>query len=128
MNQIMTPFTVKYHGRRADDHVLDAIELGHSLQGTARIYNSIAHYVAYGEVLKPRQKQLVRCYAKIPREGSYEAILVMASVATEYEMFNKVYQYATDWLVAKIGKHVKDALTGNADTEKLIAVIQQPTG
>jgi len=39
MNQIMTPFTVKYQGHETEHHIIDAIQFGESLQGTARIYN-----------------------------------------------------------------------------------------
>lgn len=81
--------------------------------------------MSFGEVLKPRQKQNIKCYASIPKEGSYEAILIMAAVYNDYPIFHELYKNAMDWIIAKIGGYLKDTLAGRGDVEKLVEVIHE---
>lgn len=125
MNEIMTPFSVKYHGYDADRNSLDAFQLGTSLHGAAKLYSIISHYVIYGEILKARQKHEFRCLSSAPQKGSYEYFLLIATAANEYQMFNDIYKKAMDWLVATIAAFIKDSLAGRGSVGNLVRTIDK---
>ncbi|HUF45807.1 MAG TPA: hypothetical protein VMN43_10720, partial [Aestuariivirgaceae bacterium] len=62
----------------AAEHRVDAALLGQSLQGTARLYNSVAHFWFYGDVPK-RLVPTIRIAAGPPQRGSlmYFIYLIM---------------------------------------------------
>ena len=52
MPDLASPFSISYAGGEAREHRIGAAFLGHSLQGTARVYNSVARYWFCGGVAK----------------------------------------------------------------------------
>lgn len=73
------PFELSYEGRDADRHTADAIYIGQSLQGTARLYNSVIGWHLTGQVLTP-SLQDVRVQVGPAREGSLFYLLYMMMV------------------------------------------------
>ena len=47
---IARPVTLTFNGGDADNHYVDAAYLGQSLHGTAKLYNSVAHYWYQGQI------------------------------------------------------------------------------
>lgn len=126
MKDIANPLSMKYVGNETDSNVIDAIQFGESIGGAGRVYTSVAHFCTFGEVLKPRQQTELRCYASVPKEGCYEAILVVATAANQYQLFSDLYKPAMGWLMAKITKHIKDSLIGRGnDMELAKEIIEQ---
>lgn len=123
----MTPVTsrlsLRYQGNDADLHLVDTSQLSRSMAGFSRLYSRVAHYCIYGEALKSRQHSRIRCYSAPAKEGSHEAVIVLAALANEYQLFASVYQDAIDWLVGTILGHIKDVLTGRGNMDKLVETI-----
>lgn len=123
MTPISGEMVMRYQGNDADYQVIDATQFSKSVGGFSRLYSHVAHYCVYGSPLKSRQVAQIRCYSAPSREGSYESIFILAPLANEYQMFADVYRDAIDWLIAVVMGHIKDALTGRGNVEKLIDVI-----
>lgn len=119
MKEIANPLSIRYVGNETDNNVIDAIQFGESIAGAGKIYTSVAHFCTFGEVLKPRQTTELRCYASVPKEGCYEAILIVATAANQYQLFSDIYKPSMDWLIAKTIKFIKDDLTGRSDVMEL---------
>lgn len=115
----MEGFLLKYEGGDTDHHIIDAIQYSDSLKGSGRLYVSVAHFCTYGEVLKPRQRSDIRCYASEGKSGCYETAVIIASQIVQLPLFSEVYKPYLDWLIGKITEYIKDRLTGRGSMEKL---------
>jgi len=80
-NSLIAPLTVSFDGGDANQHLVDVGLLGQSLQGTARIYNSVAHFWFHGVVPNRLVAPHMRFLAGPPGEGSltYVVWLMMNS-------------------------------------------------
>lgn len=125
MKDIVNPLSMKYIGNETDTNVIDAIQFGESIGGAGRIYTSVAHFCTFGEILQPRASSELRCYASVPKEGCYEAILIVATAANQYQLFSDMYKPAMDWLMAKITEYIKDKLIGRGDAVELAKIIAE---
>ena len=104
MQQITAPFSLRYEGNDADEHTMDALQFGRSLAGAARIYNVTAHYCLFGEVPRGNYKKELTSYVSVPKEGSYEACVVITTLTQQNLMYTELGKAAlTQVLFAVIG-------------------------
>lgn len=120
MQNVIDPFSLKYKGNDADFHVVDALVLGDSIQGAAKLYNSVAHYCFFGGVPKGNYRKHFKCYAQTPKEGSFEFVLYLATIAQEYDIHGEIYKESFSWLFAKIANSLTGLWT-NRSTESAMA-------
>lgn len=122
---IVLPFAVTYEGNDADQHIISAQQLGESIIGASRLYNAVAHYCAFGFVPKGNYKNEFYCYAKVPKEGSYEYMLYVAAIAQEYNLHGEIYNAAISWLFARVVDSVKGIWTRKGDTVQVVEILSQ---
>jgi hypothetical protein len=72
--KLFRPIPVKYTGLYSDDHLIDLEEFGTSLQGLARLSNSVVDFYLHGRITKDSRLYQVRLFAARPEPGC--AILV----------------------------------------------------
>lgn len=118
---VILPFTVKYEGKDADQHIIKADMLGHSIVGASKLYNSIAHYCAFGYVPpKGNYKKEFACYANIPRSGGYDIPLFIAQLSNEYNLHSAIYKDAIGLLFPRIIWAVKQIWTRKGKTTQVV--------
>lgn len=117
---------LKFEGLHADQHLLDAVEYSKAIDGTSRLYNLVAHYCMYGNILQPRAKTEFKCYSLPASQGSYESLLVILPVvAHDILALSEVYKNSFDWLVSRIIGFIKDKLTGQGSMSELVHVLER---
>lgn len=121
MNKVISQFAITYDGNDADNHIINAAALGESIIGASKFYNSVAHYCSFGFVPHRNYKRQFECYASVPRDGSYEYLLFIAS--QEYGLHAEIYKPALDYLFSKVVKSIKDLWTGKGKTEKIVETL-----
>ena len=61
---------VEYKGLYADEHLIDLQEFGVSLQGLAKVTNSVVDFYLHGRIVKDSRLYQVRLFASPPASGS----------------------------------------------------------
>jgi hypothetical protein len=125
MIEIVSPFIVSYQGNDTEERVIDALALGESLGGAARLYTAAAHYCAFGEVPRGNYKKEFRCYARIPRDGSYEIPVYIAAIAQAYALHGPLYSEGLKIILSMVLKAIKDQWTKKNSTEKIVEILAQ---
>ena len=123
MAEIIQPFALTYAGYDADRNELLAQSVGTSLVGGAKLYNAVAHYCAFGIVPQGNYSKKFQCYARVPREGSYEYILVIAAIAQEYNLHGAVWQEAMGYVFSRIIDTIKGIWTKPGETESIVKLL-----
>lgn len=79
IDSLIEPIGIAYEGLFADDHVVDALQLGQSIAGTAKLYNNVTNVLFHG-FGTASNKNYVRVYAGPPQIGSlsYSLYLLMS--------------------------------------------------
>lgn len=141
MQEIILPFSIRYDGKDADDHVIDALQFGQSLTGAARLYKATAHYCAFGKVPNGNYKKQFNCYVTAQNKGCYEAYIVVAALAQQnhllgelskdalsYVFFQTIAALKKLWVTKQpdsVVKELAEALTDiakeNAEVSKVLA-------
>lgn len=120
MPEVIQPFALTYIGNDADRHELNAQSLGISLIGAAKLYNAVAHYCAFGYVPHGNYKKEFQCYAKIPKDGSYEYFLYIAAIAQEYNLYGEFSKEAMGFVFANVIDALKGHWTKPGETGKVV--------
>lgn len=66
---LFRPIPVKYTGLYSDDHLIDLQEFGVSLQGLAKLSNSVVDFYLHGRITKDSRLYQVRLFAAPPEPG-----------------------------------------------------------
>lgn len=120
MQEAIPQFILKYEGRDADEHVLDAEDYGRSLIGAAKVYNVVAHYCVTGYVPKSNYRKQIVCYAKAPKEGSFEDIFFFVVASDQYGLFSDIVKESLGYLLFKIAGSAKRIWTGSSTTDETV--------
>ncbi len=124
MADIIPPFLVRYSGKGADDHILEAQEYGESIVGASKLYNSVVHYVMFGDILHPRTKKQLLCFAKPSEPGSVDQWLFVASaVAGNYGIDAAIYQEVLQWSFCRVMNAIKETWVQPSSAEKTIGTL-----
>lgn len=73
------PYRLEYQGYDADRHTAEAIYIGQSIQGTARVYNALVNWHFTGRPVHPLA-QGIKVHVGPPRDGSLLYILYLMMV------------------------------------------------
>jgi hypothetical protein len=121
--EIVPQFLLTYEGNDANEHVIEAGALADSLGGASRLYTAVAHYVVLGVVPRGNYKKEFRCYASIPRDGSYEIPIIIAALAHAYSLHGPIFAGALKFLFAEVLRSVKDLWTKKSSNEKIVEAL-----
>lgn len=118
------PVRLKYEGLDADAHRIDAMQLGQSLQGSARLYNSIAHFWFTGQIPKRLVSQM-RIQAGPPERGSISYAIYLAMVHGTLPMYPPLLSEFADLCIPAFVKSVFARRSGRpvAEVMKSLEVI-----
>lgn len=109
MNQIIPPFSIAYTGKDADEHTVDALLLGDSVIGAAKLYSAVIHYTMFGYVPRGNYKKEYRCYAQASRENCYEFWFFVATAAYQGSVDAGLHKDAVKFVFARILDALKSA-------------------
>jgi len=123
-NNIISPFSIKYTGKLADSHVMDATEFGGSLGAAAKIYNSVIHFCTTGEVPKGNYKKGVACFTEAPRAGCVEAFLYLAPVMADGYLFASSHQSVLTDIFWKVIDVLKKIWTTGSKEEAVTSLVE----
>lgn len=128
MEQLMLdPVNLTYRGRDADDHRIDLIQVGQSLGGVGRFYNSVTHFYFHGGQVPARNfRPTIRTYTSEPTAGCINFVLLASIISQHMPMYSEILFKFSKVAIANLVKAVIAKRTGNtAAMEKALDVIQQ---
>jgi hypothetical protein len=121
---LFAPIPVKYTGLYSDDHVIDLQEFGVSLQGLARVSNSIVDFYLHQRVAKDTRLYTVRLFAKPPEPGCVLLDIVGLMLAGQLPLYTPyVCDLATTFIVPLIKATIAKRLKRTDAMEKAIEQI-----
>lgn len=80
------PFRLSYQGYDADGHTADAIYIGQSIQGTARVYNALVNWHFAGRPVHPLA-QSIKIHVGSPQDGSLLYMLYLMMVHGKFAVY-----------------------------------------
>lgn len=123
---IIPPFSLSYDGRDAATHMADIIQIGTSLGGIGRIYNSVAYAYIHGKVPARNVKPEIRTYAGPPLQGSLTYILLTSIVYDQIGGYSSIVKTYADAVIKQLIGAIFAKRSGqSAVAEELIKVIAQ---
>jgi len=119
--RIITPFSLRYEGGLADDHVIDTQQLGLSLIGSTKFYSSVVHYCLSGKVPRGNYRKEYGCYAQASQQGGYGQWLFVAPLALQHGILAEGAKEAVSYIFFKTVSVVKNIMVRESQTEKIVA-------
>lgn len=123
---MLDPINLTYRGNDADDHRIDLIQVGHSLSGVGRLYNSVTHFYFYGTVPARNFRPVIRTYTSEPTAGCINFVLLASIIAQHLPTYSEILFKFSKEAIAHLLKAIFAKRTGNtAAMEKALDVIMQ---
>ena len=117
------PFWLAYDGLDADGHTADALYVGQSLQGTARVYNSIINMHFAGRVVSPAA-QSIRIHVGPTQEGSLLYMIYMMMVHGKMAVYPEIFFELASFAVPHFLKAIIARRSGQTKLmEKMVDLI-----
>ena len=117
------PITLSFNGGDAEHHMIDAMYLGESLQGTARLYNSVAHFWFSGDIPK-RLIPISRIQVGPPLEGSIAYSIWIIATQGKFLLAPQLLFDLADKAIPPLVKAVFARRAGrNSEMEKALEII-----
>lgn len=95
-----------YSGNDTDLHQIDMVQVGHSLSGTGKLYNSVLHFILLGRIPGHNSHSLVRTYVGTPRDGCLTFVLTVSAIygaiAAHPEIVQKIGEQLFNRILAAI--------------------------
>jgi hypothetical protein len=124
--QLIAPIVVEYGGNDADLHLLDAVQAGESIAGTAKLYNSVLHSYFVGEVPHRQTGALVRTYTHAPSPGTVDITLLVAAIYGQMAAYPEVLKHCGEFLFSKLLAAIFAKRTGrHSEMMKALEIIQE---
>lgn len=121
---LIEPIKLEFSGRDADLHRMDAVLLGQSLSGMARLYNSIGHF-HFNRKVKGAAYSDVRVQVGPPEPGSIFYIIYMMMVHGQMAMYPELLFELGEMAIPSIIKAVVAKKTGQtSEMDKALDIIQ----
>ncbi len=95
----LPPFQLEYQGGDADKHTADAVYIGQSIQGTARLYNSIVAWHFQGKVLLTSSLQDIRVHVGPVKEGSLFYLVYLMMVHGKLALYPQLFSEMAKLLI-----------------------------
>jgi hypothetical protein len=117
---VFRPIPVEYAGLSADDSRVDALQLGRSLQGIARVSNSVVNFYLDGQIVDSRVYR-TRMLLGPPKEGSLLFEIIAVSASGSLPLYFPVLCEIADLYVPKLISALIFWKTGHKmDTQKIV--------
>jgi len=121
------PVILSFDGKDASGHLIDAAYLGESLQGTARLYNSVAHFWFRGEI-RSRVPPSIRIQVGPPKEGSITYVVWFLMNHGEMALHPKLLGELADLTIPHFVKAIFSRRAGRKpELEKALDTISAQT-
>lgn len=140
---LVKPIPLRFRGLDADQHIMDGALLGRSIQGAARIYNSILLYLFQGQIPKRIVSPDIRIMVGPPQDGSLMYMIYVMMTHGEMALYPQllwetadlaVPQFLRAIIASKVGRGVElekalDVITAQAQamTDQSRMITQQAT-
>ncbi|CAD7023277.1 hypothetical protein REJC140_00152 [Pseudorhizobium endolithicum] len=122
---LIEPVKVEFAGRDADAHRMDALLLGQSLSGMARVYNSVGHYHFHRQI-KASAHSEVRVQVGPPERGSIFYLIYMMMVHGKMAVYPELLFSLAEMAVPSFIKAIVAQRTGQTkEMDKALDIIQQ---
>jgi len=118
-NTIVAPFAVTYDGNDADQHVISAKALGHSIIGASKLYTATAHYCMFGDIPRGNYKKTFETYALPAREKCFEYHVLVAAITSEYALHGELYKHGLKFLFSHTLNAIKGIWLRPGETAKM---------
>lgn len=123
---MLDPINLTYRGNDADNHRIDLIQIGHSLSGAGRLYNSVTHFYFHGTVPARNFKPIIRTYTSEPTAGCINFVLLASIIAQHLPTYSEILFKFSKQAIAQVLKAIFAKRIGNtAAMEKALDVIMQ---
>lgn len=117
MQEIIAPYTIKYTGRLADEHIIVSDDLGHSILGASKMSTAIIHFILYGKIPRRNYKKQYQCVTKPPKEGSYEWAQYIIPVVPALVGNPEGFKLGVGFLFQTTWEYLVDKLTNDSSTD-----------
>ena len=122
---LIDPVKIEFSGGDANAHRMDALLLGQSLSGTARIYNSIGHFYFHGE-RRTSEHSSIRVQAGPPKPGSIFYLIYMLVMHGRMAVYPELLFSLAEFGVPALVRAIIAKKTGQkAIMEKALDVIDR---
>ncbi len=123
--QLIEPMKVKFVGLDANENRMDALYLGQSLTGIARVYNSVGHFYFHGQ-FRTSEHSEVRVQVGPPKPGSIFYLLYMLLVHGKLALYPELLFSLAELAVPAIVKAMIAKKTGQTEAlNKALDVIDR---
>jgi hypothetical protein len=75
LSPVFDPIDVRYTGRFADDHVVDALEFSRSVSGISKVGNNLCHLLFFGELARSTKHKMKFYVRPIKENGVYQELI-----------------------------------------------------
>jgi len=105
LKDLIKPIPLRFKGGAADEHRIDSLQLGQSLIGISKIYNSIGHLHFHGEFQYSEHSQ-IRMHASPPKTGSIFYLLYMMLLHGKLAVYPELYFEAAEVIIPTFFKAI----------------------
>lgn len=125
-DSLLLPINIKYDGIDTDGHFIDAVYLGRSIEGTAKLYNQSIYLFDNGIVPSSKSKYRVKVYAQAPEKGSVSLGLYSFITGAELAVYPANWGKIASWLVPNLVKIVWQRIINKPDKmDKMIDFLRE---
>lgn len=122
---LIDPVKLEFVGRDADAHRMDALLLGKSLSGVARVYNSVGHYHFHRQIKSSAHSE-VRVQVGPPKNGSIFYLIYMLLVHGRLAVYPELLFSLAELAIPAFVKAMIAKETGQSQQmDKALDIIQQ---
>lgn len=98
MPEIISPYTITYKGKLADNQLIDSQDLAYSILGASKISTSIIHSFCLGKVPKGNYAKSYQCVSQPPQSGSYELIQCIIPIIPAAAENPQIFMFGVEFL------------------------------
>ena len=114
MQEVISPYTIKYTGGLTDEHIINSQELAFSILGASKISTSVIHYIFTGRVPKANYKKEYYCVTKAPQAGSVEWFQWVIPLVPHTVAYTEEFKLGAELLFQAVWDSIVNVLTRNS--------------
>jgi hypothetical protein len=123
--ELIEPVKISFSGGDASNHRMDALLLGQSLSGIARVYNAVGH-LHFDRQLRSSEHSKIRVQVGPPEPGSIFYLLYMLMVHGRMAVYPELFFALAEFAIPEFIKAMIGKKTGQTELlEKALAVIEK---
>lgn len=103
MRELIKPISILYDGRDADEHRVDGLQLGQSLSGLSKVYNSIGHF-HFHQDYRTSEHSKIRIQVGPPQEGSFYYLIYLMFTHGSLPTYPELFFQAAELVIPNLFK------------------------